>query len=80
MSDKREPTAVQLVAIIAEKTIDRLHVLRASGERIDFNNAARVLGEVINNEIDNGALITDEMCERLVGMPDELDETKGEQP
>lgn len=59
------------MAIIAEKTIDRLRVLGASGEVVSFNDAARILGDVINAEIDNGSHITDEMCERLSAIPQE---------
>lgn len=74
MSDERlEPTAEQLISIILEKTIDRCRILRSSGAAVDFNECARVLAEVINDEVDSGAFITDDMCEQLVGVPDELE-------
>jgi len=75
VSDRREPTPEQLVGIVAETLIDRLHVLRRAGETVDFNNVARLLGEIINEQIDAGNLMTDEQLEQLRGMPDELDET-----
>lgn len=71
---RREPTAEQLVARIVEEVVERVDRLRRMGALVSFNIVAQVIGEVLNEEIDGGAYVTDHVCRQLVGLADELED------
>jgi hypothetical protein len=65
---RTELTPEQLVARISEETVERVERMKRCGVELSFNEAARVLAEVINEQIDAGAYITDDVCRQLVGL------------